>query len=216
LCRHAAITEGLGVSDRMKLVIDEWGCWHPEGSGPSKGYNLFEQQSTMRDAVVAALSLNIFNNHCDKINMANIAQVCNNLHSLFLAQGKKCIVTPTYHVFHMYKEHQGAECLRTLISDNDDTHTKISVSASVKGNTIKLTLANMSCEEDVEVKPNILGLPGQITSVRATLLTADDMRAHNTFESPETVSPVSYVLSDLETTVKLPKGSVLGLDIEWC
>lgn len=96
LNRHWSIIKGYGMEEHAKLVIDEWGCWHPDGSGPSRGGNLFEQQSTMRDAAVTALSLNIFNNNCEKIRMANVAQLVNNLHALFLASGENCIVTPTY------------------------------------------------------------------------------------------------------------------------
>lgn len=85
ILRNRSIICAHGKQDELKLVVDEWGCWHSDGSGPSKGYNLFEQQSTMRDAMVSALTLNIFNNHCDKIRMANVAQLVNNLHSFFLA-----------------------------------------------------------------------------------------------------------------------------------
>ena len=214
LCRHAAITEAYGIADKTKLVIDEWGCWHPDGSGPSKGYNLFEQQSTMRDAVITALTLNIFNNHCDKVKMANVAQLCNNLHCLFLAGGENCIVTPTYHVFDMYKEHQGAIALRTLITDNEAPHTRISVSASTKDNHLTLTLANLSCEESQEIQLNLLGLSATITSVQATILAADDMRTHNTFETPEAVKPVTCSISDLKAPIMLPKAGIIGLDIE--
>lgn len=213
LCRHAAITEAYGTSENMKLVIDEWGCWHPEGSGPSKGSNLYEQQSTMRDAVITALTLNIFNNHCDKVKMANVAQLCNNLHCLFLAGGENCIVTPTYHVFDMFKEHQGAVGLRTLISDNEKADTAISASASVKDNCIKVTLANLSCESDVELTLDILGLPGEITSIHVTKLSAEDMHAHNTFEAPDTVSPKTYVLPGGTRSLTLPAASVMSLDI---
>ena len=76
---------------------------------PQQGGNLFEQQSTMRDAAVTALTLNIFNNNCEKIRMANVAQLVNNLHALLLVSGENCIVTPTYHVFHMYKNHQARQ-----------------------------------------------------------------------------------------------------------
>ena len=134
-----------------KLVIDEWGCWHPDGSGPSIGENLFEQQSTMRDAMVTALTLNIFNKHCDKIRMANVAQLVNNLHALFLARGEHCITTPTYHVFDMYKEHQGAESIVVTVTNNEDFESSVTVSASVKDNKTLITIGNLSCTEDSEI-----------------------------------------------------------------
>ena len=199
--RHYAVPVNYGLTDKMKLVIDEWGCWHPDGSGPSKGYNLFEQQSTMRDAVVAALTLNIFNNSAQKILMANVAQLCNNLHALFLSGDHNCIVTPTYHVFDMYKAHQGAECIRTLLSDNHDKLSHmLSASASKKDNVITLTVANLSLTEDAVCDIELLGAKvcGKMT---VTTLSSDDARAHNTFENPNTVTPVTAECDGTSLTV---------------
>ncbi|MBQ1218112.1 MAG: alpha-N-arabinofuranosidase [Clostridia bacterium] len=210
--RHYAFTVGHGMQDKMKLVIDEWGCWHPDGSGPSKGYNLFEQQSTMRDAVITALTLNIFNNNCQAIKMANVAQLCNNLHCLFLAGGENCIVTPTYHVFDMFKAHQGATCLRTLMTDNDDLKEKVSGSASVKDDVMTITMANCSCTEDIDVLPELLGLNRTVKSASMTVLAADDMHAHNTFEAPDAVVPVTCA-ADLTKPVTVPKAGVVTLTI---
>ncbi len=206
--RHYSIAESYGVEDKFKLVIDEWGCWHPEGSGPSKGANLYEQQSTMRDAVIAALTLNIFNNNCAKIKMANVAQLCNNLHSLFLAGGEHCIETPTYHVFDMFKAHQGAECLQTL-RDSD----QLSVSASQNGNQILVTLANLSSTENACVDIELLGLSKKIMSVKVTTLAADDIHAHNSFEAPERVVP-DY--KDVATggKIEVPSASVVAVTYE--
>ena len=212
IVRHDAITRAYGMQDKMKQVIDEWGCWHPDGSGPSKGYNLFEQQSTVRDATVTALTLNIFNNHCDKIRMANVAQVCNNLHCLMLSSGNKFTVTPTYHVFDMFKEHQGGTALRTLISDNTDIRDRISVSASEKNGVITVTLANLSCEKDETVELDLLGITEEISSCTATVLKADDMHAHNTFDAPNTVYPESCNI-DPTAPFTLPAAAILALEI---
>src|SRR5207253_4005623 len=92
---------------KVKLVIDEWGCWHPSGTEINRRH-LFEQMSCLRDALVAALTLDIFNRHADKVGMANIAQLVNNLHSLFLADGDRFVATPNFYVFEMYRPHQGA------------------------------------------------------------------------------------------------------------
>ncbi len=210
--RHSAFTVAYGMEDRMKLVIDEWGCWHPEGSGPSEGYNLFEQQSTMRDGVISALTLNIFNNYCHCIKMANVAQLCNNLHCLFLAGEGNCITTPTYHVFDMYQGHQGATALRTIVSENDDLPTGISVSASRNGNVITLTMANLSCEKDEEISLDFLGLDTPTVSVTARLLACDDMRSHNTFQRPDAVIP-KPVSVDLNAPISLPKAAVLAITV---
>ena len=202
ICGHA-------MENHAKLVIDEWGCWHPEGSGPSKGKNLFEQQSTMRDAMVSALTLNIFNNHCDKIRMANAAQLVNNLHTLFLAHGEHCITTPTYHVFDMYKEHQGAEAIETAVTANSDFASSITVSASVKDGKTLLTVGNLSCTEDAEISLESLGttLPQR---ANATLLYNEDMHAHNTFENPDNVAPKNMEI-DISKPFVLPKTAIISV-----
>lgn len=207
--RNWNIICGYGMEDKTKLVIDEWGCWHPDGSGPSKGYNLFEQQSTMRDAMVTAMTLNIFNNHCEKIRMANAAQMVNNLHCLFLAGGEHCITTPTYHVFDMYKEHQGAEAITATVTENTELNSSVSVSASVKNGKTLVTIGNLSCKEDAALTLESVGavLP---ETAEGVLLTADDMHAHNTFEAPETVKPCTVKI-DLTKPVTVPKASVLAL-----
>ena len=210
--RHYGTTLSYKMEERLKLVIDEWGCWHPDGSGPSKGYNLFEQQSTMRDAVISALTLNIFNNHCDKIRMANVAQLCNNLHCLFLAGGENCIVTPTYHVFDFYKEHQGAEALESVVEDNGDIHSRVSVSASVKDGYLLVTMANLSCADDAEIDLSLLGAVAE-DEAEARLLACDDIHAHNTFDDPNAVAPTTFTL-DPSRPFTLPKASVLALRVK--
>ena len=96
-----------------KIAVDEWGSWHRPGSELLPTH-LLGQQNTMRDALVASLSLDIFNRHADKVFMANIAQLVNCLHSLFLADGDKFCLTPTYHVFEMFVPHLGAKNVRTV------------------------------------------------------------------------------------------------------
>ena len=95
-------------------MIDEWGSWHPEGTEINKRH-LFEQMGTLRDALVAALSLDTFNRHAEKIDMANVAQLVNNLHSLFLADGDNFVATPNFYVYTMYRPHQGAKAVRLAV-----------------------------------------------------------------------------------------------------
>ena len=180
--RHRAAMRTFDPEEKVKIVCDEWGCWHNEGTGPSKGYNLFEQQSTMRDAVVTALTLNIFNNNCDAVAMANVAQLCNNLHCLFLTAGEDAVVTPTYHVFDMMKAHQGARHIRVA-----GTPKGISVSASEKDGVITLTAANLSYGEAKEVELTSFDETLPIHA-RATTLGAAP-QACNTFENPYAVAP---------------------------
>ena len=207
--RNWNIICGHGMQNKAKLVVDEWGCWHKEGSGPSKGANLFEQQSTIRDAMVTALTLNIFNNHCDKVRMANAAQLVNNLHCLFLSAGENCITTPTYHVFDMFKEHQGAKAIETVVESIDTTDVKITVSASVKDGKTLITIGNLSCREDIELSLQGVGLEIP-DNAKATLLYSDDMHAHNTFDSPETVKPVNIDI-DISKPFTLPKTGIIAI-----
>ena len=209
LCRNWDIIRANELEERMKLVVDEWGCWHPGGSGPSKGYNLFEQQSTMRDAMVAALTLNIFNRHCDKVRMANIAQLVNNLHCLFLAGGENCIVTPTYHVYDLFKGHQGGQAIETLVQGGGAAD--ISVSASVREDRLLVTLGNLSCTEDREITLAPVGVDFRGTA-EAALLYDDDMHAHNTFEDPERVKPAVSPL-DPSRSLTLPRAGILAVTL---
>ena len=100
---------------RVKLVVDEWGAWHKAGT-EVRPTHLFGQQITMRDAVVAALTLDTFHRHADKVAMANVAQLVNCLQSLFLADGDRFVTTPTFHVFEAYGAHVGGQSVRTLVS----------------------------------------------------------------------------------------------------
>ncbi|MBQ9543697.1 MAG: alpha-N-arabinofuranosidase, partial [Clostridia bacterium] len=175
------------------------------------GKNLFEEQSTMRDAVITALSLNIFNNHSDKIIMTNVAQLCNNLHCLFLSDGADLITTPTYHVFDMFKEHQNAETVRTLVEDNIDPENRISVSASVKDGRLFVTAANMTLENDLSFSLELLGATG--TPENAVILTADDPASHNSFDEPEKVTPKQISVPDLDN-ISLPHASVLAFSVK--
>jgi len=112
LTGHRAIMDRFDPERKIKLLLDEWGTWHPVETGKPSG-GLY-QQGTIRDACVAALTLDIFNNHADKIYMANIAQLVNVLQSLLLVQDDKCIKTPTFHVFDLYQPHKGAQAVRMV------------------------------------------------------------------------------------------------------
>lgn len=208
ICRNWNIISGYGMQKHAALVVDEWGCWYREGSGPSEGRNLFEQQSTLRDAMVTALTLNIFNNHCDKVKMANVAQVCNNLHCLFHSDGERCVATPTYYVYDLYQEHQGARLVPTMIAENIEP-AQLSVSASEKDGKTLLTIGNLSCIHDTQVTLEAVGrtLPA---AAEAYLLAHENISAHNTFEQPETVVPVKRVL-DLQRAITIPKAGILAV-----
>lgn len=217
--RNWQLISGFGMQNYARLVVDEWGCWHPEGSGPSQGRNLFEQQSTMRDALVAALTLNVFNNHCDKVRMANIAQLANNLHCLFLANEKNCITTPTYHVFDMYQQHQGGNAIRCIGDDDDSVIASsdprqptalasLSHSASIRNKVLTLTIANLSLTENAGIVLEPVGFQlGRDAEI--TTLTSNNVRACNTFAAPDCVCPTEH--EGVATTLAIPPASVICL-----
>ena len=222
---HRSAMDEFDPERRTALFVDEWGCWHRDGTGPSRGYNLFEQQSSMRDAVVAALTLNIFNNRCDVVAMANVAQLCNNLHSLYLAGGDHFVETPNYFVYDLYKTHQGARQLET-VSDCGAFGggeafrraarplPRVSVSASEAADgSVTVTLANTSMTEPIEVA--LTGHGGAVAG-RATIstLAADDPHTCNTFEDPAAVRPVSFERDFADgDRVALPAASVTAVRI---
>jgi alpha-N-arabinofuranosidase len=225
IVEQRGLMDSYAIGRNVGIVVDEWGCWHPNGSGPSKGKNLFEQQSTMRDALVAAITLNIFNNHCNKVVMANVAQMVNNLHSLFLAAGNQLVTTPNYHVFDLFRGHQGATAVRTHIEAGKQEYRtekgekkrldRLSGSASIKDGKLTLSLVNCHYTEACETELDLLGGAFAGPGVKVTL-TASDPHACNTFEEPEQVVPrvERIACSGSRLTVTLPPASVVALTVD--
>jgi alpha-L-arabinofuranosidase len=180
---------------RVKLAVDEWGAWYKPGSQVHDSH-LLGQQATIRDAVLAGLTLDIFHRHADKVAMANIAQLVNCLQSLFLAHEDKFILTPTYHVFDMYSAHQGGQSLRTNVSSsplkyasngNPATMRGLNGSASLHDRRVVLTVTNPDPKAAMETEIAILG--ANVKEVSVTTLTSKDIHAHNSFESPRVIEP---------------------------
>jgi len=166
----------------IKLIVDEWGAWHPSGTEINPNH-LFEQVSTMRDALIAGLTLDTFNRHADKVYMSNIAQMINNLHSLFLADGNKFVATPNFYVYEMYKCHQGNVSINVEFNSSEiDEMPCLMGSASMKDRTIFLTVTNIHIADSIETE--IIINEGSIKEVIVSELANDDIHAHNTFENP--------------------------------
>jgi alpha-N-arabinofuranosidase len=187
----------MGEVDRrhhVKLIVDEWGAWHHAGTEVARTH-LFGQTSTLRDALVAGLTLDIFNRHADKVAMANVAQLINNLHSLFLAREDKFVATPNFHVFEMYAAHHHGESLRTVFSvpqaasgpRGGQALPSLAGSASRHDRQVVLTVVNSHASEPIETEISVRG--ASIQSAAGIVLTADDIHAHNTFDQPHTVVP---------------------------
>ncbi len=217
---HSAIMDRYDPEKRVGLIVDEWGTWYDVEPGTNPGF--LYQQNTLRDALVAGINLNIFNNHNDRVHMANIAQTINVLQAVILTEGEKMILTPTYHVFDMYKVHQDATRIDVYLESEeyvmeDEKLPKLSVSASKDAQgRINITLCNLDHENGAEVPVDLRGI-SSVKNVTGTVLTADKIQAHNTFEDPEVVKPVSFEdfkLNEQGLNVSMPAKSVVLLTIE--
>lgn len=204
--RHRAIFRAKGKGD-LALYVDEWGCMNGGESALSKEKYLFEQQSAMRDAVIAAYNLNLFIRRCDFVKMANIAQLINCLHSLFLANEERFTVTPTYHVYDMFLPHMDAECLHTAVDDE-----RLSAVATRKDGMITVTVANLSYGEARKFSLKALAADADLTKAEVTLLGDGDPHAHNSFEKPDAVLPQKEI-KDIRDGFTLPSASVASLRI---
>ena len=219
IVRHGAIMDQYDPEKKIGMMVDEWGCWFNVEPGTNPGF--LYQQNTMRDALVAGITLNIFNKHCDRVKMACIAQMVNVLQSVILTEGPKMILTPTYHIFHMYKHHQNAELVESFVEGNKMTGTEndqvpeISESVSVSADgTLNVTVNNLSVAEDMPVEMILTEMePSQIEAVILT----GKMNAHNTFEEPETVKEevfVDYKADGRKISFTLPACSIIAFRIK--
>ena len=215
ITRHTQIMDRYDPENRIALFVDEWGTWFDVEPGTNPGF--LYQQNTMRDAIVAALTLNIFNRHAGRVKMANLAQAVNVLQALILTEGEKMIKTPTYHVFDLYKAHQGADAVYCF-SENAPLYEgtgvqMLSSSASVKDGVLTVTLANCSLSEDIETEIDICNFKAGETAAR--ILNAE-VHAHNDFGTPEAVKPESCraELTGNTVRVKLPACSVVELTVK--
>jgi alpha-N-arabinofuranosidase len=198
----------------VKLVVDEWGAWYGKGTELAPEYNL-SQQSTMRDALLTGITLDIFQRHADKVAIANVAQSINCIHSLMLAQGDKFTVTPAFHVFQMYLPHRGAQAVRAEfaapIIRNPLANAPIPVggnsyrgsleavknlaglsgSASIatigNGKLLTLTVVNPHLDQPLTTEIAVHG--ATIASATGTVLNEPDVHAHNDFDHPNAVHP---------------------------
>ena len=194
---HWTVMGEFDPTHRVKLAVDEWGSWHKPGTEVAPSHQL-GQQCTLRDALVAGITLDIFNRHADKVAMGAVAQLVNCLHALFLADGDRFIVTPNYHVFAMHADHQDAESLRTIVSAPRVSGTRdgkpasfwgLAGSASVKDKRVVVTLVNPAATEPRETEFVVRG--AAIRQARWTALSSPDLAAHNTFETPDAVRPTT-------------------------
>ncbi|WP_373232325.1 alpha-N-arabinofuranosidase [Cohnella sp.] len=216
LDKHETIMNKYDPAKRVALIVDEWGTWFDVEPGTNPGF--LYQQNTMRDALVAALTLHIFQDHCDRVQMANIAQTVNVLQSVVLTEGASMILTPTYHVFEMFKVHQDAEALDIALQSepyemSGESIPQISVSASRSSDgTIQISLCNAHHDREAELTIELRGTDGSDRATEGTVLSALELNAHNTFAQPNTVqpAPLSGIVRGDDGTIRLtmPPASV--------
>lgn len=206
----------------IKLVVDEWGPWYKPGSELTPTDQL-EQLPTLRDAVFSGLTLDTFNRHPDKVAVGCCAQLINCLNSLYLAHEDKFCVTPVGHVFNLYAAHQGGQSLRTeflapeISYDRDGKQAQfwgLNGAASLNDKTLVLTAVNPDVSKPAVGHINIRG--ASVRSGAATVLTASDIHARNTFDEPNVLvpRPASIEIKNGSASFQFPAASVVKLELQ--
>ena len=217
--RHSAIMDHHDPEGKVDLVVDEWGTWYVTEPGTNPAF--LYQQNSLRDALVAGVTFDAFNRHCRRVTMGNIAQTVNVLQSMVLTEGARMVLTPTYHVFDLYKAHHDAVRVPMDVKCEPYSHggrsiPGVSGTASRDGQgRLHLTLCHLHPHESVSVACEVRGMAPSAVSGR--VLTADDVAAHNTFDEPDRVKPTDFGASRLERgvlSVDLPAKSIVALEIE--
>lgn len=220
ITRHGNIMDEYDPEKKIGMIVDEWGTWFTCEPGTNPGF--LYQQNTVRDALVAGITLNIFNKHCDRVKMAALAQMVNVLQAVLLTEGKKMIKTPTYHVMHMYRHHQGADLLESTLTGIGEAGIgewkvpEVTESVSVDhGGVITITLNNLSIEQVQRVDVQFANRGYKV--VEARIVTGNDMHDHNTFDAPENVTEKTFEAGYVETeeglSVALPTNSVVEIRV---
>jgi alpha-N-arabinofuranosidase len=204
---------------KVAVVVDEWGGWYEVEPGTNEAF--LYQQNTMRDAMIAGLTLNILNSHCDRVKMANIAQCVNVLQAVILTNEEKMLLTPTYHVMEMYNVHQNALLLPLTITSSDylfgDRKIQaVSGSASKdKNGLVHISLVNIDAHHEQEVNVDLGSL--SVKSVSGRILRSDKIQDHNSFDNQQKVKPMVFdntTLSGDNLSLKIPPFAVVVLELK--
>lgn len=214
--KHVAIMDTYDPEKKVDLIVDEWGGWYNVEEGTHPGF--LYQQNTMRDAMIAGMILNIFNNHADRVKMANLAQTVNVLQAVILTKEEKMILTPTYHVMKMYNVHHDAKLLPLSFESpkytyNGESLPAITASASLdEKQTVNISLVNIDSKKSNKVSIDLAEL--KIKKIEGVILKSGKLQDHNTFDKPENIKPVefkSYQFKQGKLEVELPPFSVVVL-----
>jgi len=216
--KHSAIMDKYDPDKHVALVVDEWGVWTDVEPGTNPGF--LYQQNSLRDALLAATTLNIFNNHCDRVKMANLAQTVNVLQSLILTDKDKMLLTPTYHVFDLYKVHQDAKFLPVKLNSPDyeaggKKIPAVNVSASQDAaGKIHLSFVNLDPHQTIAVSASLKDM--QWSKISGQILTSDNLTDINTFKQPNKLHLKSFADAKKDgdkLLVNLPAKSVVVIEL---
>ncbi|QEC67989.1 alpha-N-arabinofuranosidase [Panacibacter ginsenosidivorans] len=217
--KHAAIMDKYDPKKKVAMIVDEWGGWYDVEPGTNPGF--LYQQNTMRDAMIAGVTLNIFNNHADRVRMANLAQCINVLQAVILTDKEKMILTPTYHVMEMYNVHQDAALLPVTVKTNDYSLNNqklpaVSVSASKdKSGLVHISLVNIDAHKAQNINVDISSL--KLSNVTGRILTSSKLQNYNSFDEPDKIKPAVFNDASIKANtlnVKLPPFSVVVLELK--
>lgn len=216
--KHALVMDKYDPDKRVAMVVDEWGIWTDVEPGTNPGF--LYQQNSLRDALIAGTTLNIFNNHADRVRMANLAQTVNVLQAIVLTKGSNMLLTPTYYVFDMYKNHMDAKLLHLNIQTPDYENGEFGLPAVNASATldstgkVNITLVNIDANNDITVKANLSGKDFRVVDGR--VLTSKSFTDVNTFEKKNKVVPSAFNNARIHGTdlvITLPKLSVVSLTL---
>jgi alpha-N-arabinofuranosidase len=215
--QHAAIMDKYDPKKEVALVVDEWGSWYAQLPGTTPGF--LTQQNSVRDAIIAALNINSFARHADRVRMANIAQMINVLQAMILTDGPKMVRTPTYHVFRMYVPFQNATSVPVTFDAGRYTHGAITlprvdaIAAKDTSGTLWLSFTNIDPHQPAEIATTITGFAAR--SASGETITGSAIDSVNTFEAPDTVvpKPATVRLDGQRLTLVLPPKSVTVIGV---
>ena len=221
ITRHSEVMDKYDPRKRVAFCVDEWGAWYDVEPGTNPGF--LYQQSTLRDALLCASTMNIFHKHCDRVRMANIAQMVNVLQSIILTQDDKMLLTPTYHIYNMYKVHHDATNLPVELDAPlyvEGSHNLPALNASASKDAdgvIHVSVVNIDPKNAIETTCQLRGITA--AKVSGQILTADRLDVHNTFEQPENIKLQEFKGAKLnrktgELTLTVPAKSVITLTIQ--
>ena len=213
--KHSAIMDKYDPQKKIALLVDEWGVWTDVEPGTNRAFMF--QQNSLRDALVAASTLNIFNNHCERVKGANLAQMVNVIHSLILTQGDRMILTPTYFVFELYKVHQDAKWIPVAINgplyiNCTDTVKAVNASASMDSSgRIHISLVNLDPEKNISITTTI-----GAKTITGQILSSGKITDINSFDKPGNIGIkpfTGFIQKGNELTISLPAKSIVVLEI---